>query len=175
MKVLLIGGKAGAGKDTVANFIQHNFPNVKRLALADPIKSIAFSMGWDGDKDEKGRRLLQHLGQVGREYNENMWVADAVWRINLNQLSTDNNLFVISDFRFPNEYSVLKETFSDVVTLNIVGRQREMEDSLWKDVSENSLSDFKFDYTLVNSGTLSDLEETVIKFVEENGLCTSSK
>jgi hypothetical protein len=132
-------------------------------------------MGWHGDKDEKGRRLLQHLGQVGREYNENMWVADAVWRINLNQLSTDNNLFVISDFRFPNEYSVLKETFSDVVTLNIVGRQREMEDSLWEDVSENSLNDFKFDHTIVNSGTLSDLEETVIKFVEENGLCTSSK
>lgn len=68
-----IAGRAGAGKTTIAKYLEHRH-HFHRLAFADTLKYLATRMGWDGEKDERGRRLLQHLGDVGREYREDCWI-----------------------------------------------------------------------------------------------------
>ena len=176
MKILLIGGKAGAGKNTVADIIKENFDNVNLLAFATRVKDIAYSIGWDGEKDEKGRRLLQHIGAVGREYNKNTWVNDVAYKLKSPMLNKITNIFVITDFRFPNEYQVLKENFpNSVYTICVTGRQANLGDENSKDISENSLNDFVFDFVIDNSGSKEDLEANVIKLLEEELLCIYSK
>ena len=61
----MLTGKAGCGKDT-AYKIMKKYANksIKRYAFADPLKNIAYEAGWDGIKDEKGRKLLVSLGKV---------------------------------------------------------------------------------------------------------------
>ena len=176
MKILLIGGKAGSGKDTVAKIIKENFPKVRLLAFATRIKDIAYSIGWSGEKDEKGRRLLQHIGAVGREYNKNTWVNDVVYKLKSPMLNKNTNIFVITDFRFPNEYQVLKENFpNSIYTICVTGRQANLGDENSKDISENSLNDFVFDFVIDNSGSKEDLETNVVKLLEDELLCIYSK
>ena len=176
MKILLIGGKAGAGKNTVADIIKENFPKVRLLAFATRVKDIAYAIGWNGEKDEKGRRLLQHIGAVGREYNKNTWVNDVVYKLKSPMLNTITNIFVITDFRFPNEYYLLKKKFpNSVYTICVTGRQANLGDENSRDISENSLNNFAFDFVIDNSGSKEDLEANVIKLLEDEPLCISSK
>lgn len=63
------------GKTTAADHLvaRHGF---RKYALADPIKRIAAeAFGWDGAKDERGRRILQEIGTVGRNYDPDLWLT----------------------------------------------------------------------------------------------------
>ena len=51
------------GKDTVCSIM-----GLKRFAFADRLKEIAYSIGWDGKKDDRGRKLLIDLGAAIRAY-----------------------------------------------------------------------------------------------------------
>ena len=82
MKLILVSGKANSGKDHVSNklseYITKNFytgySNYKakpiRMSLAEPVKQIARDVfGWNGEKDDKGRRLLINIGTwVGKDF-----------------------------------------------------------------------------------------------------------
>jgi len=62
------------GKTTAADRLVERHGFVK-YALAAPIKEIARTgFGWDGRKDARGRRLLQEIGTVGRNYAPDIWL-----------------------------------------------------------------------------------------------------
>jgi hypothetical protein len=62
------------GKTTAADRLVERHGFVK-YALAAPIKEIARTgFGWDGRKDARGRRLLQEIGTVGRNYAPDLWL-----------------------------------------------------------------------------------------------------
>ena len=73
MKILLLTGRAGSGKDTFCDLAMRSGVNVARHAFADSLKQMAFTAGWDGVKDEKGRLLLIDLGNYIRSYNVNFF------------------------------------------------------------------------------------------------------
>jgi hypothetical protein len=140
---MLIGvcGKAGSGKDTLANFLVENHC-FTRLAFADALRAAALAIDpivsesddgeplrlsefirepsdWDWAKREipEIRRLLQVIGtEVGREIlGENVWV-DLVDR----QIKDGKN-YVITDVRFDNEVDYVRSkggTIVQIVRLN---------------------------------------------------------
>ena len=101
--IIMLTGKAGCGKDT-AYKIMKKYANksIKRYAFADPLKNIAYEAGWDGIKDEKGRRFLVSLGKVINEYQNNFFAKTLADGINRVPTMSDNK--VITDLRFPREY-----------------------------------------------------------------------
>lgn len=167
--IILLSGHARAGKDTVANILEKNY-SAQVFAFADSIKDIARKMGWDGKKDERGRKLLQTLGtEVGRAYNENVWVnmciAEMKDYLALYNFTGFPKLFVVSDCRFPNEITRVKEEFPDVFTVRI---HRDTEEHMGHS-SETSLDGFTFDYHINNNGTLEELEKAVEKVMNNIG------
>ena len=67
MKVICISAKAQHGKDTVANFMKECLEAKEKRVLvthyADLVKyGCKTFFNWDGQKDEKGRALLQYVG-----------------------------------------------------------------------------------------------------------------
>lgn len=77
MIVIGITGLARSGKDTVADILVGQYGFYK-IGMADPIYKIAKEYyGWDGQKDNRGRKLLQDIGTIGRQYDENVWVKYA--------------------------------------------------------------------------------------------------
>ena len=163
--IILISGKAGTGKSTAARILAHMFGGVL-LHFANGVKEAAVvSFGWDKEKDEKGRELLQRIGQAGRSYNENLWVNQAAEII----LKGVYNPYIIDDWRFPNELHRIQEIFSKhhIVTIRMEAPKREILKGLpaYNEVSENSLDGFKFNHRIYNGGSMEVLK-TTLSFLE---------
>ena len=65
MKVILISGKAEAGKDLTCKILGELLRpiNSLRLAYGDYVKTTARDiLGWNGEKDVAGRKILQWWG-----------------------------------------------------------------------------------------------------------------
>jgi dephospho-CoA kinase len=157
MKVILLIGKAGVGKDESYKCIRNLYPTAERYAFADRLKVFAYEMGWDGRKDERGRKLLQGIGNTVREYKEGFWALNVVNIIKQEM----PNIAVITDCRFPNEIQIMKDHFRDVTTIKIVRDVDEMDD-----ISEHALDDYKPNYTVSNDGTIADLQNSLKDVLE---------
>lgn len=163
--IIMLSGVAGSGKDTAFNIIKRHYPNAERFAFADALKSIAANLTWDGNKDIKGRKLLQDLGQAARAYNPDVWV-----NIVANEIKgTNPEIAVITDFRFPNEAKVLKERFGDIFTVRITGRAENMQTYLKRDSSEHALDKYTFDYYICNNESRAMLEAK-LRYMMKNRL-----
>ena len=169
--IIMVTGKAGCGKDTFYEIASKQIKqSTIRLAFADMVKAVAYMYGWNGKKDERGRKLLQTVGAVGREYNECVWINPVVDKIK--SLSRDT-IPIITDLRFANEYWMISNIMQErVYVVNIVGRQSDLGENE-NDVSEAGLTEeelgTKF-ITIDNSGTMEEFELNVKKALKEMGL-----
>lgn len=158
---VLIFGKAGVGKSTLAKYLFGNFCDYTIssaiIPLAAKVKDIACSsFGWDGKKDERGRRLLQVIGtEAGRNYDEDLWVDIVIDRF----LKTPFDVVIVDDVRFPNEIARMRETFSYVLVIKVVGPQRsELDEEAQQHASETSLDDYEdYDMVIYNTGNVDNL------------------
>ena len=163
MIVILLSGKAEAGKDTFFTMAEEDCKDkvIKRIAFADALKKVACNMGWDGKKDAAGRRLLQDLGEVGRRYHPDLWVDKTVET--LKEFSQTADIICFTDCRYPNELAGIKRVElagSTVVTVRIE-RPGHSIAANQNHISETALDDYSFDYTIVNDGTLADYRRKV--------------
>ncbi len=102
IKISLCNYIAGAGKDTVADYLVENH-GFKKYALADGIYEIAEK--YYGMK-VKDRPLLHHVGEKLREYDPMLWINYTLKRIK----EDGHDRVVITDTRKLLEMSYLQET-----------------------------------------------------------------
>jgi len=176
--IFLISGKVEAGKSATAEALakvmdEKDTPLLTQvMSFGFYVKDVAYSsFGWDGEKDAKGRRLLQVIGtEAGREYDYNMWVKQAYEDL-LGMFPP--NVVIFDDWRFENEYRY----FLDKPEIGKVFKIRVFRDTekTFDHISEKSLPqseitpDF-YDYRIDNNGTVEDLKDTVREMVEEFSL-----
>ena len=109
MFVIGISGKAEAGKSTFAQFLKEALEKkhyrVLLINYGDYVKFIAEKYyNWNGEKDEVGRALLQHIGtEQGRlQVDENIWTDMVIRTVEVAE--RDYDVTIVADCRFPNEY-----------------------------------------------------------------------
>ena len=171
----MISGYLQSGKDTVANYLVKEY-KYKRLAFADILKddvSKIYSIErqlldtTEGKKNfntvykKSNRQILIDHGCDKRKIDPNYWVDKVI-----DKLKNTKENYVVSDWRFENEYNRIKEkTREKIITIRI----NRFDKSDINDISETSLDNFNFDYTLSNKGTIDELytkvRELVIFFV----------
>lgn len=166
--VLLFAGKAGAGKNTSADAVEkiysHGPVKTAQFSFAGSLKSIAKEMGWDGNKDEKGRRLLQQIGAAGRAYDKDVWAKCCLKEIQ----ESDCDIAMITDLRFPNEAKAIKEVFPTAKLIQVYGRGYNLG-SIADDPSEHAFDEYPdayWDCRLDNSGTLDELDEKIKGYIK---------
>lgn len=156
MVIILISGYATSGKDTFGTMLAKYLPHSKIFHFADPIKECAkIYFNWDGNKDERGRKLLQQLGQAGREYDNDIWVKKLLDRIE----KDDENIefIIIPDWRFKNEFEFMSKQFGNK---NVVTVRIKRQVPVISDISEKDLDDFThYDFIIDNNSSLDDLEK----------------
>lgn len=172
MRVITISGKAQHGKDTTASIIKEKLERLDHSVLiihyADMLKYICKEyFGWNGVKDEEGRRLLQHIGtDVIRSKDEHFWV-DSVRRI-LSVIGDCFEYVLIPDTRFPNEvYPVTG--WDDTTELNIrVQRSNRFEpfdNGLTQEQklheSETALDNYVPNIMIANAGDIDELKRAI--------------
>lgn len=167
MKVLCISGKAQHGKDTTANYLKEFMEEQGQSVLVahygDLVKYICKTFfDWNGQKDEKGRTLLQEVGtDTIRAKTPDFWVK-FVTDI-LDHFPTKWEWVLIPDCRFPNEVNYLKNAGYDVFHIRVIRSNFESPLTLEQQqhISETALDHVKADLYLLNPSTLEYYRELV--------------
>lgn len=149
--LLLIGlvGYAGSGKDEAAKYLVEE-RGFTRVAFADPLKAVASAIGWDGRKDDIGRRLLQDLGLAARQYiNADVWL-----NAGLETIDATPGSVVVTDCRFQNEIDAIRARGGVVWRVDRPG-----VGPANGHVSEHEWTTIEPDAVIVNDGTIRDLRE----------------
>lgn len=169
LNVVALTGPKGSGKDTVGALIKQMYPDLRpeTIAFADPIKHAVrhiFNLGdesvysYDRLKradlmlrdDEKyytidGRRLVREIGMLMRSYDEKQftqYVYDTITK-------DPDRLWVVTDMRFDNEYSFLKQKLNAKM-IKIIRPSYNYDGH----ITERAFDDHLVDHVLMNDGDL---------------------
>lgn len=172
MNVICISGKAQHGKDTTAGIIRERLEadgcSVLTVHYADLLKFICMEyFGWNGEKDDAGRKLLQYVGtDVVRAREPGFWVCFVSKFLGVFHDRWD--YVVIPDTRFPNEVTQMKDSFPHTTHLRVVRTNFEspLTEEQQNHASETALDHVKPDIVVQNSGTIDDLKAEVNKVVD---------
>ena len=172
MRIFLICGKAGVGKNEVANIINEYY-NTKHQStvitgFSKYIKIFAKEvLNWDGNEDSKPRDFLQNLGQNARKLiDENIFVDRMLEDLQIYQTLVDN--VIISDVRLKNEIFWIKHNYKNVYVIRVNKDIDNLKSYQKKHNTEIALDKYKkFDYIIDNNQTTKELKEKVLDILKE--------
>ena len=171
-KIILLSGYAGSGKDTVGDILvkDHGYT---RFAFADRLKqyvSTKHSIDRGLMETQEGKKtiinvednltvrdiLIDEAAKSKRDY-PNVW-ADFLLD-DISDSGSECDKIVVTDLRYPNEYSTIKKYYDDVTACRIHNPNIE----ILSDDSEHQMDSFTFDKVIYNTSDLNSLRESVKK------------
>lgn len=160
-KVICIGGQARHGKDYTAMKIKEELEQGGYRVLvthyADLLKHICKSFfNWNGEKDERGRHILQYVGTEGvRNQLPNFWVDFIIQMLELFNKNNENwDYILIPDTRFPNEIDRLIEAGYETMYLKVIRYDFDngLNEEAQSHISEHALDEYEPDVIISNTG-----------------------
>lgn len=169
-KVIGFGGLAGAGKTTAAAMAENLIARglARRHSFAARVKQIAKAdFGWDGKKDDRGRRLLQVIGtEAGREYNPDLWIRYVAYQ---GRDYTVDNIIIVDDCRFPNEADWCNAHGTTVI---LIRDGAGLSGQAGQHSSEKLLDECAWKYVIHNNGTEGQLYDQIKQVLKLEGFIT---
>ena len=169
IKLFILSGKAGSGKDTVYSIIKKYYKNKKVINISfgyyikDYVKRIS---SWDGNEKTKPRELLQSFGidLVKKKIDSKLFIRRILEDIIV--FSHFYDIIVVTDVRLLDEIEVLKEKYPKSISIRI-NRDFDngLSDSEKNHITEIALDNYdKFDYVIEND---KKLEEKMFEILKE--------
>jgi len=172
--VITISGKAEAGKSEFANQLTEILTQLGRVVItlhfAEYLKITCLNNGWNGEKDEAGRELLQKTGAEIRRKEPDFFVDKLI--ADLRKVENDVDYVLIPDTRFTNEIENIKKLYKTISVwvhrveesckpyINSLTSEQKLHES------ETSLDAYLFDVEVLNvSGRKSVLQEDAERMV----------
>lgn len=167
MRIICISGKAQHGKDTTAGILREHLEadgySVLTAHYADLLKYICRQyFGWNGEKDEVGRHMLQYVGSdVIRAQDPEYFTGFLAGLLAL--FPDEWDYVLIPDCRFPNEIERMRQTGMDVTHLRVVRENftSQLTPEQLAHPSETALDDYPYDCIISNNGGMEDLRKAV--------------
>lgn len=174
--IYILSGKAGTGKNMIANhiesiYIKYNKKTIN-LAYASYLKEYAKNiLNWNGDEETKPREFLQQIGieLIKNQINSRMLINRLVEDLKVYSYFYD--VVTISDARFPEEIDTIRNTFKNVIVIHVYGLENKNSLTIEqkKHSTEISLDNYKnYDYEINNSGLIEDLKSKIELIIREN-------
>jgi len=176
MIIYLISGYAGSGKSTVAGQIQSLLPKSERTAFAKAVKDFVserYAIERYRFDTQEGKQtvvesahaiftvrelLILHAESLKRKNGEDVWAKAVVSEI---QSKPDIQNWIVEDWRFPNEYTVLLNAFPEATIhrIRIVNTNVKPFNS-----AENAMDAQSVDHVLDN--TTYDCKDAISRLVQ---------
>lgn len=157
-EIIIINGSGGVGKDTFVEFCQE-YCKVKNISSVDKVKEAARVLtGWDGTKDEKSRKLLVDLKQLGIEYNDApfKYIVDSA-----NEFKKTDEELMFVHIREISEIEKVKKA-TNAKTLLVTNKNVA---PITSNESDKNVMNYQYDFYIRNDGTLEELNNIAQKFV----------
>ena len=156
--VIIINGTGGSGKDTFVEFCG-KFTNVVNISSVDKVKEAAkILVGWNGEKDEKSRKLLVDLKRLSIEYNN--YPSKYIWE-KYNEFMESDARYLFIHIREIDEIIKTKKMLN-AKTLLVKNPRVEL---ITSNDSDGNVYNYNYDYVIENDGTLDDLKEKAKQFI----------
>lgn len=171
MRIFLVAGKAGSGKNEVARLIKEYYTyKLEESAITSYskyIKEFAKELtDWDGMEATKPRDFMQQLGDVIRKEDPNFFTSNLIKEIPVYSKYVKN--LIVADVRMPEEIEEIKNNYDEVYAIYVVNQFGNSKLTLEQQshITETALENYdEFDYTLAND-TLESLKDKVFKYLE---------
>ena len=172
MKIVIINGVAGAGKDCFVSMCRDILGEklVCNISTVDFVKEVATFCGWDGEKTPKNRKFLSDLKKLLTEWDD-VPVKKVVRAVeNYAAYLTHNEMYntgvVFIHCREPKQINRLVEEFDgEPITLMIRRTAAELEEQ--SNDSDKSVYFYGYDYTIFNDSNLSWLYNEARVFLRD--------
>ena len=171
MRIFLVAGKAGSGKNEVAKIIKEYYIyKLEKCAITSYSKYLKnFTMeltDWDGTPANKPRDFMQQLGDTIRKNDPFYFTTNMIKDLEIYEKYVDD--IIISDVRMPEEIEEIKKNFDNVYAIYVVNQfgNSTLTVAQQSHITEIALEDYhEFDYTLAND-TMDSLKDKVINYLE---------
>jgi len=164
--IITFSGQARHGKDTSVQILHklliHYGKKVLIINYTDYLKFVASQyLGWDGNKDEKGRSFLQYLGSE-KVYSKclSFWVDTVIRTTKI--IGDDFDYALIGDCRFEHDISRWKEEGYCILPIHVerINFDNELTQEQKNHASEVSLKQYQF-AQYISASDLADLEKEI--------------
>lgn len=162
VKVIVINGAGTSRKDTFIDLFsavckELGSHSVYRFSSVDEVKYFATCMGWDGVKDDRGRRFLSDIKDAMTLYSDAPfnYMKQKVKEVS----EQEENAFVFFHVREPVEIQKMVDILN--ATTLLIERPTVKSDSFTNHADKN-VENFNYDYRVMNDGTLLDLRDQAI-------------
>lgn len=155
-KVIVINGSGTVGKSTFVSLCHEIDPRVIETSTVDFVKEIALQAGWDGVKDEIGRRFLSELKEAMEHYHDipNQKVKEFI------QSHLDNIIFV--NVREPHNIQYYRDVYNAITVLVTNSNAKEIQGNH----ADENVYDYEYDFIIHNDGTIAELKDKAEIFLE---------
>lgn len=167
--IIILSGKAKAGKNIVADIIKEYFNNSIQVAYAYYIKDYLKRMNkYNEQEKEQYRSLLQEFGIdfLSKYINPKFLINRAMEDIEV--FSYFYDVIVITDARLIDEIEMPKQKFSNVITIRIENnKNNNLTETEKKHITETELDNYSnFDYIIENNSTIENLKNQTIDILK---------
>lgn len=148
-KVIVINGMGGVGKSTFVSLCHEINPRVIETSTVDFVKQIALQAGWNGVKDQKGRRLLSDIKDALERYDDvpNKKIDEFI-------KSHPNNIIFVNA-RESHNIAYYQKKYG---ALTIIVKNDNAKKVTGNHADEN-VDNYNYNIVINNSGSLEDLKE----------------
>jgi hypothetical protein len=160
--IVVLNGPPEVGKDTFIDLCQdilvdYGIGSVYSYSAVDEIKQWAQMMGWDGVKDEKGRKFLSDLKQLSINFND----GPTKYLSRMIEGSLAKSCVIFLHVREPQEIAKIKAIHPEIITCHMT---RSSAPS-YQNISDANTLNYHYDEYLQNDGALADLNVVAWQFL----------
>lgn len=160
MKIFLLAGKAGSGKDLMGKYMKSRYDFAGRnaciLHITTPLYEYAKNyFSWNGNMADKPREFLQEMGieviqqKLGKKY----FLIDRLCE-DIDILKNFFDVFIIVDGRLIAEFEELKKRFPNLKIVHIIRENydNELTEREKSHITETEMEQYKdYDYIVRNT------------------------
>ena len=157
-QVIIINGTGGPGKDSFVRFCPE-FAKVTNISSVDKVKEAAkILVGWNGEKNEKARKLLVDLKQLSIKYNDypTKYIQEQ-YKI----FEKNDSQYLFIHIREIEEIEKIKKLLN-AKTLLVLNPRVAL---ITSNSSDANVYKYEYDYKIENSGSLEDLKQKAKEFI----------
>ena len=157
-KVFVINGTGGSGKSTFISYCKSFNPKVCEISAVDHVKTVAILAGWDGIKDERGRKFLADIKDAMDRY-------DDLSRKNVDKVIEENpNYIYFINARSPEDIEYFCNKWDGLSVLIINPRIP----PITSNHADAKVLEYKYDVVIKNDGDLEWLRKKAGLFMNWN-------
>lgn len=173
--IILIAGRARSGKNTFAQYLQEEYKKQNKKVINSPYTKylkhyIEEITEKEIEEENKPRDLLQQIsskiikGDLGKN---DFFIKRQIEDLEIYSYFAD--IILIPDVRFPEEIEIIKDKFSDVISIGITRKNyiSDLTKEQQQDITETALNEYhNYDFEIQTNNKI-ELETAAKKIIQE--------